>query len=88
MVSILPPGAIVVVPTTKEERYMRDLIRHLRGEEFSKNTEIRVINHASDIERLRGLRRPIHVDHHFYEAVSSRVADELDAFIAACGGEP
>lgn len=73
-------GGIFVVHSAPAKNYTVGLIRHLRVEGGVKHIEVVVILTKFDADsKLRGLTRPVVIDHEYYE----RVSRDLVAYVKA-----
>lgn len=85
MVRELPPHAHVIVTTEPLKKYVLQMIRDVRGYEFSRGIHVWIVRDRKDVAPLFGVNSPIRCDHAFEDyadpgvlAMVKRIADEVD----------
>ena len=81
-------GGIFIIHSTAFRDYAKRLAARLRGPEFADKIEFMVIKNRCDVERLRGLRKTIAVDHHWWEVASHDVMRDVYPYIESFGLYP
>lgn len=72
MIEALPEdGAVVIVHNRPMTDYVRHMIIDVRGLEVAASCKVICITNHNDVWNLKGDKRPIHVDHTFWDLASS-----------------
>lgn len=61
-------GGIFIVHNGPMRSYVHDLMEHHRGEDFAQRCLIAVVRNLEDVDRVRGIRLPIYIDHAWFDA--------------------
>jgi len=83
MVRFLPEGAVVIVPNAVMGAYVREMIERQHGRAFNDTIQVTVILNEVGVASLDAMRRPIFVDHSFWEqpSLSYSVGRRLESLI-------